>query len=489
MGTHFRCEGLHCIPMMTRTLLWFRNDLRIDDHPALRAAATDDAALFVFCFDPRLASLTPIGQPRLGPHRARFIRESVEALSTAIAALGGHLVTRHASPQDAIPEIACVWGATRVLVTDVPTIDEQRDVAAVRDALAADGIPVELAPDATLYDTDEVERLFPIVPDVFTKYRRLVEKRLALAAAVPAPPSLPGAGAPAVEAEPLPSVEAWCGAAAPARGVGWQPVGGLASGEERLAHWVWRADRLRSYKETRNGMLELDDASRLSPWLAVGALSPRRIAATVAAYEAERVANASTYWLVFELLWRDYFQRLARQAEHRLFAVEGVAERPLRWRQDARVFEAWRTGQTGIPIVDAAMRELAATGFTTNRARQNIASFLAKVLEIDWRWGAMWFESQLIDYDAASNWGNWQYVAGVGTDPRDRVFFVVGQSERYDPDGAFLRRWLPELAKVPAPAIHAPWRASASMLRDRYDAAPLPPIIDYDADIARRRAE
>ena len=474
---------------MTRTLFWFRNDLRVDDHPGLHALAQDDRALFVYCIDPRLRSHTEMGHPRIGPHRARFLLETVEALAQRLHELGASLVTRHADPRVAIPEIAQAWGATRVLVTESPTTDERRDVDAVRTALAEVAIPVQAVPDATLYDDEDVARVCPTTPAVFTKYRHIVEKHLTLAPPVDAPSALPAPGERVPTADPLPSIESWCGRIAPPREHGWQPAGGERAGQQRLSEWVWRDDRLRTYKDTRNGLLDVDDASRLSPWLAAGALSPRRIAATVHAYETQRVANASTYWLVFELLWRDYFHRLARSADQRLFARDGIARRPLPWRADTERFEAWRSGRTGIPLVDAAMRELAQTGFTTNRARQNVASFLAKVLEIDWRWGAMWFESQLVDYDAAANWGNWQYVAGVGTDPRDRVFFVVGQGERYDPEGTFLRTWLPELANVPAPQIHAPWRANAKMLRERYGAAPLHPIIDYDADIARRRSQ
>ena len=166
-------------------------------------------------------------------------------------------------------------------------------------------------------------------------------------------------------------------------------------------------------------------------------------------FETERVENQSTYWLKYELLWREYFHALGLFCGDRLFYLSGVRHRLMAWRDDSAAFERWTTGNTGCPIVDACMRELAATGFSSNRGRQLVASFFVKYLKLDWRLGAAWFEHHLIDYDPCSNWGNWQYLAGVGTDSQDRVFSMLKQSERYDGDGTFVRRWLPELSDTP----------------------------------------
>ena len=216
---------------------------------------------------------------------------------------------------------------------------------------------------------------------------------------------------------------------------------------------MWDADRLRTYKTTRNGLLLTDDSSKLSPWLAHGCLSPRLVYAEVRRYEQERVRNADTDWLVFELLWRDYFRLVLEKWGGRLFAPGGLNGLPYPWRRldDSGVrddFAKWTAGQTGFPLVDAAMRELAATGYTSNRARQNVASFLTRVLGIDWRLGASWFESLLVDYDVSSNWGNWAYVSGVGNDARGfRFFNVLKQAREYDPNGDFARHWLPARAE------------------------------------------
>ena len=228
-----------------------------------------------------------------------------------------------------------------------------------------------------------------------------------------------------------------------------------------MREYIWDHDRLRVYKHTRNGMLAVDDSSKLSTWLANGSLSPRTVAAEVARYEIERIANESTYWLIFELLWRDYFQFIAAKHGRHLFQVGGLQRNRLPWEHSIERFNAWKLGRTGYPLVDANMQELAATGYMSNRGRQNVGSFLTKNLGIDWRMGAEWFESLLIDYDVASNYGNWNYVAGVGNDARGfRFFNITKQAHDYDPAGEYVRHWLPALADVPDGRIHKPWELS-----------------------------
>jgi deoxyribodipyrimidine photo-lyase len=233
-------------------------------------------------------------------------------------------------------------------------------------------------------------------------------------------------------------------------------AGGETAGLARLQQYFWQQDLLRSYKETRNGLLGADYSSKFSAWLAHGCLSPRLIYDEVKKYEAKRAKNESTYWLVFELLWRDYFRFVAKKFGNRLFSPAGIkGGTDLGLRQDARLFDKWAQGLTGIPFIDANMVELAQTGFMSNRGRQNVASFLVKDLHIDWRWGAMYFETLLVDYDVCSNWGNWNYVAGVGNDPREnRYFNILRQAKQYDPKGAYVKHWLPALERLPASFVH-----------------------------------
>ncbi|MGA1624603.1 MAG: FAD-binding domain-containing protein, partial [Prochlorothrix sp.] len=179
----------------------------------------------------------------------------------------------------------------------------------------------------------------------------------------------------------------------------------------------------------------------------------------------------STYWMVFELLWRDFFRFTAAQAGSTLFRSSGIQGLDVPWTVDWELFDRWRSGQTGYPFVDANLRELAATGFMSNRGRQNVASFLTKNLGLDWRMGAEWFESLLIDYDGCSNWGNWNYTAGVGNDGRGfRYFNLVKQARDYDPQGDYVRHWIPELAAIPGDRIHQPWMLTQAD-RDRWGLA------------------
>jgi deoxyribodipyrimidine photo-lyase len=199
-------------------------------------------------------------------------------------------------------------------------------------------------------------------------------------------------------------------------------VGGESAALARMQHYFVTADALREYKVTRNGLLGPNYSSKLSAWLAAGCVSPRSVAAEVRAYEARVVANDSTYWLLFELLWRDYFRLAPLGWGRSLFLLggpRGVHDPSRLWRQDARLLGAWATGRTGYPFVDANMRELKHTGFMSNRGRQNVASYLVHNLQLDWRKGARYFEKMLVDYDVFSNWGNWAYLGGVGNDPRE----------------------------------------------------------------------
>jgi deoxyribodipyrimidine photo-lyase len=290
------------------------------------------------------------------------------------------------------------------------------------------------------------------LPPVFTQFRRRVEREVTMRAPFAAPTSLP-----AVSCDPgeIPTLEQ-LGLTAPPHDprARFRFVGGETAGRARVQAWIWERDRLRTYKSTRNGLLDPEDASHCSAWLALGCVSARHLHAEVRRYEAERVRNDDTEWLVVELLWRDYFRFVAAAAGNRLFASGGLQALPFPWRQltDHGVqaeFSRWSSGSTGYPLVDAAMRELSATGFMSNRARQNAASFLTRVLSIDWRAGAAWFESWLVDYDVSSNWGNWAYVSGVGNDARGfRFFNVHKQAVDYDPQAAFIRHWIPELAAL-----------------------------------------
>jgi len=361
-------------------------------------------------------------------------------------------------PEVEIPALVRALGVETVCWHEEVTAEEGAVESALEAKLAALGVKTEVYWGATLYHPDNFPFEVDRVPEVFTQFRKQVEQRSTVDDLLPTPTTLPPL--PSVTPGPMPTL-ADLGLAAPnpdPRGV--LPFqGGETAGLERLQDYVWTADCLKTYKETRNGMVGANYSSKFSPWLALGCLSPRQIYATVQRYERDRVKNDSTYWLVFELLWRDYFRFIAAKHGDCLFYPSGLRGLQIAWKQDWTRFEAWRTGMTGFPLVDANMRELAATGFMSNRGRQNVASFLTKNLGIDWRMGAEWFESQLIDYDVCSNYGNWNYTAGVGNDARGfRYFNIPKQSKDYDPDGTYVKHWLPELQHLPAAKVHEPWK-------------------------------
>jgi deoxyribodipyrimidine photo-lyase len=440
-------------------LIWFRNDLRLHDHqPLWEAVQSGQRVIPCYCFDPRQFGQTAFGFPKTGPFRAQFLLESVADLRRSLQALGSDLVVRMGQPEVVIPALARELSVETVHWHEEVTAEEMAVESALESKLASLGVGVQVYWGATLYHPDNLPFDIDQVPEVFTQFRKQVEQRSGVDAVLPTPKSLPSL--PPVDVGSLPTLED-LGLALPEpdlRGV--LPFqGGETAGLQRLQDYVWDTDSLRVYKETRNGMVGANYSSKFSPWLALGCLSPRQIYETVQRYEAERVKNDSTYWLVFELLWRDYFRFIAAKHGKRLFYPSGLRGLVIDWKQDWQRFEAWRTGMTGFPLVDANMRELAATGFMSNRGRQNVASFLTKNLGIDWRMGAEWFESQLLDYDVCSNYGNWNYTAGVGNDARGfRYFNIPKQSKDYDADGTYVKHWLPELQAIPAAKVHEPWK-------------------------------
>mmetsp|Transcript_7483 Transcript_7483/g.21142 ORF Transcript_7483/g.21142 Transcript_7483/m.21142 type:complete len:447 (-) Transcript_7483:1471-2811(-) len=243
--------------------------------------------------------------------------------------------------------------------------------------------------------------------------------------------------------------------------------GGETAALARLKYYLWDKNLISEYFNTRNGMLGGDYSTKFAPWLAHGCLSPRTVYADVTKYESTRVKNKSTYWVIFEMIWRDYFKFYAMKHGNKIFFEDGPEGSAPQWapNQD-ELFSRWCAGGTGMPLVDANMRELNATGFMSNRGRQNVASYLVLDLGVDWRKGAEYFESLLIDYDCASNWGNWVAAAGL-TGGRLNKFNIPKQSKDYDLNGDYIRHWVTELQNVPAERIHEPWLMSRAE-QDRY---------------------
>ncbi|MEM9666203.1 MAG: DASH family cryptochrome [Bacteroidota bacterium] len=473
-------------------LLWLRNDLRINDHEALHEAAQGDAQVIpVYCVDPRHYRTTRWGVPKTGGFRARFLIESLEDLRLSYQDLGADLVIRHGPPEDVLPELVRTYEARAVYAHQEVTSEEVEVEEAVAAALRGTDASLRLFWGHTLYHPDDIPFGVSDVPNVFTPFRKRVEKKASVRKTFSAPQALPALPE-GLDPGALPTGTDLGVPLAETDERGVLPFkGGENAGLDRLDAYIWHGDHLKVYKETRNGLLGADYSSKFSAWLANGSLSPRLIYEDVKQYEAERTKNSSTYWMVFELIWRDFFRFVARKFGTRLFYQSGPMDRTIEWEQDDEAFERWAAGTTGIPFIDANMRELNATGFMSNRGRQNVASFLAKNLNLDWRRGAAYFEAQLVDYDVTSNWGNWAYNAGVGNDPRDRYFNIVSQAERYDPKGRYVKHWCPELKALPDNRVHEPHQVSAAdqasygvQIGTDYPA----PMIDLEASYREIRA-
>ncbi len=451
--------------MPQRILYWFRNDLRLHDNEGfLKATQKAGELLPVYIFDPRFFEKMPLGFRKTGSVRARFILESVADLRRSLRAQGGDLLIRIGEPERVLAELAQGYDITELHLSKEVAQEETDIESSLSKRLKPLNVDMVFTWMATLYHVRDLPFGFNKLPDLFTDFRKLLEKNTSVR------PTVPESGTFVLPDEYEPGELPTLADFGFAEDLTQQPdprgvlhfEGGEQAGLARLHDFIWEGNHLATYKETRNQMLGADYSSKFSAWLALGCLSPRRIYEEVKRYETERTANASTYWLIFELIWRDYFHFVMLRWGTRLFKASGLRlDKDKRWRHDHELFEVWKTGHTGVPLIDANMRELAATGFMSNRGRQNVASFLAKDLGIDWTWGAAWFESQLVDYDVCSNWGNWNYVAGVGNDPREnRYFNPYTQSQKYDADGAYAKYWLPELAQVPGELVHKVWQLS-----------------------------
>ncbi|MFE4107633.1 DASH family cryptochrome [Almyronema epifaneia] len=443
-----------------RILIWYRNDLRLHDHEPINQALQKQAQVIpLYCFDPRQFGQTAFGFPKTGAFRGQFLLESLQVLRQSLQSLGSNLVIRQGHPERLIPQLVKELKIDAVYWHEEATAEEIAVETALENALDKLGVESEIFWGSTLIHIDDLPFEPEQLPDVFTSFRKAVEKNWAVYPTFATPEAIPALPK-GLEPGNLPTLPDF-GLETPiadARAV--LPFkGGELAGLERLQHYFWQTDGLSVYKQTRNGLLGADYSTKFSPWLALGCLSPRHIYEAVKQYEAERTSNESTYWLIFELLWRDYFRFACVKYGDRVFYPSGLRGLKIDWQQDQERFQQWQQGQTGFPLVDANMRELKHTGFMSNRGRQNVASFLTKNLGIDWRMGAEWFESQLIDYDVCSNYGNWNYTAGVGNDARGfRYFNIPKQAKDYDPEGAYVKHWLPELAHVPAKQVHEPYK-------------------------------
>ncbi len=428
--------------MPTTAIIWFRRDLRVRDHPALVAAIeAADAVIPVFAFDDGL-----LGGRWPSANRRWFMRESLVALSHDLQARGAALRVLRGRPEEVIPAFAREAGASDVFVTRDATPYGRRRDRDVADRLSAIGTRFHGRRGLYVHEPDEVLTRCGRPFTVYGPFRRAWEAR-ERRGVLAAPDRIPGPAG--VRPDELPDL------GPPSADPSLIPVPGEPAARSRLEGWL--RDGVAAYADQRNRM-DQGGTSRLSQDLRWGLLSPVEIADRAEGPGEGRRAFLS------ELAWREFYAHVLWHHPRVLREPFRAAFAGLPDRDDPGAFDAWREGRTGYPVVDAAMRQLRATGWVHNRARMIAASFLTKHLLLDWRLGEAEFMRHLTDGDVASNNGGWQWTASTGTDPQPyfRVFNPILQGRRFDPDGTYVRRWLPELAGIGGQAIHDPWTLDAA---------------------------
>ena len=422
-------------------LIWFRNDLRVRDNEVLREACEDDANVIgVYCIEPSWFQRGRFGFKKMEKFRAKFLLESLTDLKDNLSKLNIDLLVHFESAKDVIPSICAEYQVSNIYLQKEWTQEEVDLIKAVRSKISS-SVSWKSFYNQFLYHPEDIPFKFSDTPQVFTAFRKKLEKYIDIRRERDIQ-KLSGANR-IVNNTQIPTLE----------DVGFdtleQPsksafpfLGGETEGLKRLHHYFFATKKLGFYKKTRNGLVGLDYSSKFSPWLANGSISAKTIYWEVKRFESEYYKNQSTYWLIFELIWRDYFKYISLKHQNQIFKLDGILNKSYDWSSNQNQIEKWINGQTRSDFVNANMIELKETGWMSNRGRQNVASFFAKELHLDWRIGAAYFEALLLDYDVHSNYGNWMYVSGVGNDPRDRKFNVDLQAERYDTDGRYRKLWL-----------------------------------------------
>ncbi|PZO26664.1 MAG: cryptochrome DASH [Flavobacteriaceae bacterium] len=428
---------------MKTSIVWFKTDLRLHDNETLiKAISQSDEIIPVYCFDESNFVTTEFGFKKTGSFRAQFLLESLIDLDRNLRAKGSGLLIIKGKPEVEIPKIVQQYRATKVFAKKEVSYEEKQIEAKVQEELFKLKCELKIFSTSTLYHAEDLPFSIKDIPDVFTNFRKKTEKDAIIRAAFDAPKEIKS---PEIEPLQLPTLKEL--------GLNFEPIdsravlqfkGGETKAIARLNHYFFETKCISEYKETRNGLVGANYSSKFSAWLALGCISPRFIYDELKKYETQFEANESTYWLVFELLWRDYFRFMMKKYNSKFFQQAGIQDKGIIVnKHNTHQLQEWIDGKTGVDFVDANMKELKLTGFMSNRGRQNVASYLCNDLKLDWRFGAAYFEQQLIDYDVCSNWGNWAYLAGVGNDPRgNRYFNINKQSTDYDKNKKYRDLWL-----------------------------------------------
>ncbi|MFQ3190214.1 MAG: deoxyribodipyrimidine photo-lyase [Paraglaciecola sp.] len=413
---------------ITTGLYWFRHDLRLTDNPTFNKLCEQVDWLICVYVQGHLKELQgSLCEANTSKLKDAFEQESVLGLDKALRQRKQYLIISDTPSLDTLTDLVNQYKITHIGAELHPGVYEQKSLKALQNACPH----VKFINESgySLFSRNDLPFELEDLPKSFTPFRKQVEG-LSIDFPLEILTQLPNA------IEPTPK--------APQQSISQSNIkGGETAAAEQLNFYLFGTDLIKQYKQTRNALDDWDSSSKLSLWLGNGCLSVRTVYHTIKQYEVQRGANDSTYWLYFELLWREYFQWYLAKHQDTLFHFSGIQHTSPLTEFNQQTFTRWCEGMTEYPIVNACMRQLNQTGYMSNRGRQLVASCFVHELGLDWRYGAAYFEQQLIDYDVASNWGNWQYLAGVGADPRGhRRFNLAKQTATYDPQSVFRNTWL-----------------------------------------------
>jgi deoxyribodipyrimidine photo-lyase len=424
-----------------KALVWFRNNLRVNDNISLKKAIDENQhTIAVYFFDPKYFEKDNFGFKKTEKFRAQFLIETITNLKQNLANLNITLLTYFDAPENKIPELCDDLSVDKIYTQKEWTREEVETNYFIKKSLN-ENIDFTENYNQFLYHPETVSNDFHNIPNIFTAFRKKLEKYVTISEEVSVLKLSEDnlvqnhTEIPTLQKLGFDDFDITNKTAFPFKG-------GETAALERMNYYFFESKKVSYYKKTRNGMVGNDYSTKFSPWLANGSISAKTIYWNVKNYEEEFGKNQSTYWVIFELIWRDYFKYISLKYDAKIFKIGGILEKKYQWNTDKQLIQQWVHGNTKDDFVNANMIELKETGWMSNRGRQNVASYFAKELLLDWRIGAAYFESLLLDYDVHSNYGNWMYVAGVGNDPRDRKFNTQLQADRYDGGHRFRKLWL-----------------------------------------------
>ena len=440
-----------------RVLVWFRQDLRVHDNEALTdALRAGDEVILAYIFDKRIfQGKTRFGFPKTGFFRQKFIVDSVVELRRIIRSMGSELIVRVGYPEEELYRLAAHYHTSWVFCNRERTAEEVKVQDALEKNLWEIGQEIVYSRGKMLYYTQDLP--FPVshTPDTFGQFRKEVEKVIPVREPLPVPLDLKPVSQP-IDPGNIPNLSDLSTdlVQSVVQSENYFFKGGEEVGLKMLEEYFSLESNFEKYQSDKDGF---GQSSALSPWLSQGCLSPKTIYRKLDSIGEKTKYKKAVQALKVQLIFRDYLRLLGKKYENRIFLFSGMNGQSLPdLTVNHQLFDLWKNGETGVPIIDANMRQLKKTGFLSNKGRQLTAAFLVHDLKVNWQLGAEYFESQLIDYDPMSNWVNWNIVSGLTNDQKEvSKLNYLAQAKKHDPKGAFLKRWIPEIAKVPAEKIHA----------------------------------